>query len=105
MQAEDSQSNQALGRILPHPKSCWASILYSLPPNINWSVEWVIAISNAARGAVWPDDTVVPSISPEPTFAALGAVLSSRIVRNALSLSDLAAFEAGPISLFEYLEV
>jgi Fic family protein len=83
----------------------WAYVPNSLPPNLTWTSELVADLSAADQALGWlaglgatlpnPHILIVPFMHRE-------AVLSSQIEGTQASLSDLYAYEAVPLSLFDH---
>lgn len=92
------------GRLVKAPRGYWAFVPHPLPPQINWSVDLVSALSDADRalgelagvGRTLPN----PHLLIRP-FVRREAVLSSRIEGTEASLPDLYAYEAAQLALFE----
>ncbi len=107
MHPEDFQRNHAPGRILHHPNGYWTFTPHPLPPDIGWTVELVTALSKADRtvGELSGLATMLPNpnLLIQPLIRR-EAVLSSRIEGTQASISDLYAFEAVQLTLFEFPE-
>lgn len=107
MHPEDFQRNHAPGHILHHPKGYWTFTPHPLPPDIGWTVELVTALSKADRtvGELSGLATMLPNpnLLIQPLIRR-EAVLSSRIEGTQASISDLYAFEAVQLTLFEFPE-
>jgi len=94
----------APGRVLRTPASYWAFVPDPLPPTFSWTPELVTVLSEADRalgelsglGRSLPN----PHLLIRP-LARREAVLSSRIEGTQASLSDLYAYEAAQLPLFE----
>jgi Fic family protein len=92
------------GRLVRSPSGYWAFVPNPLPPEIPWTVELIALLSEADRalgelaglGRLLPN----PHLLIRP-FVRREAVLSSRIEGTQASLSDLYAYEAGQLALFE----
>ena len=96
--------NSPAGRVFRAPGGYWAFAPNPLPPELPWTVELVTSLSEADRalgelaglGRSLPN----PHLLIRP-FVRREAVLSSRIEGTQASLSDLYAFEAVQLALFE----
>ena len=96
--------NQESGRAIFIPSGYWAFIPAPLPPNLDWSLSLVSALSDAERdlstlaalASVFP----YPRLLVQP-FTHNEAVLSSRIEGTRASLEDLYAYETTQLSFFE----
>jgi len=92
------------GRLVRAPSGYWAFVPNPLPPEIPWTVDLIALLSEADRelgelaglGRLLPN----PHLLIRP-FVRREAVLSSRIEGTQASLSDLYAYEAGQLALFE----
>jgi len=92
------------GRVVRTPAGYWAFVPHPLPPAFSWTPDLVIALSEADRalgelaglGRSLPN----PHLLIRP-FVRREAVLSSRIEGTRASLSDLYAYEAVQLPLFE----
>ncbi|HEC36495.1 MAG TPA: Fic family protein, partial [Anaerolineae bacterium] len=94
----------APGRVLRTPAGYWAFVPDPLPPTFSWTPELVTVLSEADRalgelsglGRSLPN----PHLLIRP-LVRREAVLSSRIEGTQASLSDLYAYEAAKLPLFE----
>jgi Fic family protein len=103
MQPNEFTGNAA-GKVVRQPTGYWAFVPIQLPRVIEWTVELVAALSAAdqavgelaglGRSLANPDLLIQPFVRRE-------AVQSSQIEGTRASLSDLYAYEAGQLSLFE----
>lgn len=92
------------GRVLRAPTGYWAFVPHPLPPALSWTPELVTLLSEADRalgelaglGRSLPN----PHLLIRP-LVRREAVLSSRIEGTQASLSDLYAYEAAQLPLFE----
>ena len=92
------------GRVIRTPAGYWAFVPHPLPPALPWTSDLVAALSEADRavgelaglGRSLPN----PHLLIRP-FMRREAVLSSRIEGTRASLSDLYAYEAIQLPLFE----
>lgn len=106
MRPEDFQDN-APGYVIRQPSGYWAFVPAPLPPTLSWSTELIATLSAADRalGELSGLSNALPSsnllIQP---FMRREAVLSSRIEGTRASLTDLYAYEAVQLSLFEFPE-
>ncbi len=99
--------NSNSGKVIHTRQDYWAYVPNPLPPNIQWSLAVVSALSEADRdlsrlntlaGALPFNQTLIlPFIRQE-------AVLSSRIEGTRASLVDLYAYEAGQLSFLETVD-
>ena len=99
--------NSSSGKVIHTQLGYWAFVPNPLPPNIQWSLAVVSALSEADRdlsrlntlaGAFPFNQTLImPFIRQE-------AVLSSRIEGTRASLVDLYAYEAGQLSFLETVD-
>ncbi|HRQ38181.1 MAG TPA: Fic family protein [Chloroflexota bacterium] len=104
MKPEDFQDN-APGYVIHHPSGYWAFVPAPLPPTLSWSAKLITTLSAADRSLgelaglsnALPD----PHLLIQP-FMRREAVLSSRIEGTRASLTDLYAYEAVQLSLFEF---
>ena len=96
--------NSSAGKVIKTPKDFYAFIPNPLPPDIVWSPELVAVLSDADRAlgqlAGLGRTLYNPHLLMLP-FLRREAVLSSRIEGTQASLSDLYAYEAIQIPLFE----
>jgi len=100
----DEFRDSPTGRLVRATDGCWAFVPYSFPPVLAWSPELVAALSEADRalgelaglGRSLPNSHLL--IRP---FVRREAVLSSCIEGTQASLSDLYAYEAVQLALFE----
>ena len=103
MQPEEFQHN-APGRVLRQPNNYWAFIPDFLPPQIVWTADLVAALSAADRAlgelAGLGRSVANPDLLIKP-FVRREAVQSSQIEGTRASLTDLYAYEAGQLVLFE----
>ncbi len=96
--------NSPSGRLIRTPADYWAYVPNPLPPDIQWTPGLVAALSEADRalgelaglGRSLPN----PHLLIRP-FLHREAVLSSRIEGTRATLSDLYAYEAAQLRLFE----
>ncbi|MFC2029678.1 Fic family protein [Chloroflexota bacterium] len=96
--------NSPAGRVFRAPRGYWAFVPNPLPPVLPWTVGLVNSLSEADRalgelaglGRSLPN----PHLLIRP-FVRREAVLSSRIEGTQASISDLYAFEAVQLALFE----
>ena len=103
MRREDF-SSEAPGQVVRAPEGHWAFLPDPLPPHIQWTPALVSALSDADRalgevaglGRLLPN----PHLLIRPLMRR-EAVLSSRIEGTQASLSDLYAYEAAQLELFE----
>jgi cell filamentation protein, protein adenylyltransferase len=96
--------SELAGRLIRSPVGYWAFVPHALPPKLPWTSGLVTMLSDADRalgelaglGRSLPN----PHLLMSP-FAHQEAVLSSRIEGTRASLSDLYAYEAQQLALFE----
>ena len=92
------------GRAIHAPAGYWAFVPHPLPPSFRWTPGLVAALSEADRAlgelAGLGRSPPNPHLLIRP-FLRREAVLSSRIEGTRASLSDLYAYEAVQLSLFE----
>lgn len=92
------------GRVLRTPAGYWAFVPNPLPPTLSWTAELVTVLSEADRAlgelAGLGRSLSNPHLLIRP-LVRREAVLSSRIEGTQASLSDLYAYEAAQLPLFE----
>ncbi len=97
-------TSTAAGKVERQPTGYWAFVPNRLPPVIEWTVELVAALS-AADQAVGELAGLGRSLANSALliqpFVRREAVQSSQIEGTRATLSDLYAYEAGQLSLFE----
>jgi Fic family protein len=103
MKLVNFQSNAA-GRLVYQPAGYWAFVPNSLPPPFNWSATLVMSLSAAERAvgelAGLAGTLPNPHLLIKP-FVRREAVMSSRIEGTRATISDLYAYEAGQLTLFD----
>jgi Fic family protein len=106
MNPEEFLSSNA-GKAIHTPKGYWAFVPNHLPPDIQWSLEIISALSEADRD-LSRLNTLANSFPFNQTlimpFVRQEAVLSSRIEGTRASLVDLYAYEAGQPGNFESVD-
>jgi len=92
------------GKVIHTQQGYWACIPNPLPPNIQWSLAVVSALSEADRG-LSRLNTLAEAFPFNQTlimpFVRQEAVLSSRIEGTRASLADLYTYEARQLSFLE----
>jgi Fic family protein len=95
------------GKVIHTQHDYWAFVPNPLPPNIQWSLAVVSALSEADRD-LSRLNTLAEALPFNQTlilpFIRQEAVLSSRIEGTRASLVDLYAYEAGQLSFFETVD-
>ena len=96
--------SQAAGRTILTPTGFWVFIPTPLPPDINWTLPLVSALSEAERDlsrlAALAGNFPFPRLLIQP-FIRNEAVISSRIEGTHASLVDLYTYETSQLSFFE----
>jgi Fic family protein len=103
MDPKDFQSEQA-GKVILTKTGYWTFLPAPLPPNINWSLPVVTALSEAERElaklTTLAGSFRFPKLLIQP-FVRQEAVLSSRIEGTRATLMDLYAYETEQLSFIE----
>jgi Fic family protein len=100
----DSFRRSDTGRLVLTNGQYWAFVPHPLPPRLDWTIELISALSQADRalGQLAGVGRTLrnPHLLIRP-FLRREAVLSSRIEGTRASLSDVLAYEANQLSLFD----